>query len=281
MDEFTPESGSSLASDTHLLGELTTLAGNVHTDAQFVTSLESRLLNQQHAHTPFWQKYSRTLATIAATVLLFVAATLTIPPLRAIAQEIIDTLFNRTDSDQEIVQFGPYGILQLVPYFFMTVEEAQAEVDFDIYEPSWIPQGLALHNVAYSPEEHLVSLSYRQPTENVASPVLTIYVAPIENGWSNHPYLQIGASATVVSVEVEGIDGQVTGFYVQGFWTTPLGIVSEDGTPIAMEWDSDIPVCHLRWQDTGMIYEIWSQGSMETPCPLSIDDMVAIADSME
>jgi hypothetical protein len=281
MDESTKN--QSLADDKHLLHELSALAGQIQPDVHFRAGLEARLTAGQVGRSSRFTKPLRNAAAVAAIIALLLTATLTIPPLRAIAQEIIDSLFNRTDADQETVVLGPYGIFQLVPYFYITVDEAQAEVDFTILEPSWIPEGLALHDVAYSPEEQVVSLSYREPTENFTAMPITIYEAPLDNGWSSHSYLAIGASADITAVQIKRADGAITGEYVKGFWVTPPDMRSGSiETPFAVQWNANIPICRLRWQDAGLMFEIWSQTSgWQGDCPVSLDEMVAIAESME
>jgi hypothetical protein len=272
-----------------LIDQMSALAANMKPDAQFADDLERRLLDtspsgQPRLSTSHLRTRLRVISTLAAIFTLLTLATLTIPPLRAIAQEVIDTLFNRTDADRETVEVGPRGIISLVPYFFGTIEEAQAKVDFTIHAPTLLPDELILRVVNYSPEEKLVSLTYGYADEAFLGTHISVDMGPLKNGWSNNPLLSVGESADVTSVQFAGANGDVTGEFVKGFWmnTYPTdNFFPEQPRPVDMRWDSDLPVCRLRWQDAEMIYEIWSYAN-ETgdACRFGMDDLVAIAESM-
>jgi hypothetical protein len=287
--------------DTKIINDLKASAAGIKPDAEFIAVLEMQLLNpaqpslngdqaspkmalRKHG----WQQRVRIASAIAAVFAVCVTATLSIPPLRAIAQEVIDTLFNRTETNKETIEFGPHGILQLVPFYFGSVEQAQEKVDFEIHAPTLVPDDLALRIVNYSPEENLLSLLYGHPGEAYISPDLSVFLGPVKNGWSNQSYFTIGASADIVSVEFSGITGQVIGEFVQGFWVFPPAYQwPEEITSVAVEWDSNLPLCRLRWQEDDMLYEIWSpiwsniREKDAVSCPLSQAEMIAIAESME
>ena len=281
--------------EIQLANELTAAAARIKPDAQFTAELEARLLRPESSQvTPIvavsrkhWMRRARIVWGMAAVLVTLVIATLTIPPLRAIAQEVIDTLFNRKDTDEETVQLGPRGIIDLVPYYYGTVEQAEAKAGFDIRAPTLLPDDLILRVVNYSPEEQLVTLGYSRPDTALLNSRLSVLMGPVTNGWSDHPFLAVGASADVIPVQFAGADGQVTGEFVKGFWMTSPSApaLTFEATPTAVEWDSDLPVCRLRWQEDDMVYEIWSglwlrQQREHDSCPLDQQELVAIAESM-
>jgi hypothetical protein len=270
--------------ETQLADELAQVAGHIKPDTQFSSNLEARLLhpNPIVSHSVNWWTRGVRIASIAVAVfVILVITTLTIPPLRTIAQEVIDSLFNRVTSDQETVELGERGIIQLVPYFFGTVEEAEAKAGFDIRAPTLLPEGLTLHDVTYSPEEQLVSLNYFTGT-------LQVLQGPLENGWSDNPVLSVGASADVIPVEFSGANQTVTAEFVKGFWkdiSVEAQFVlspSDEATLFDMEWRSDSPICRLRWQENDMLYELWSWGGrFGDACQLGMEELVDIAESMQ
>jgi hypothetical protein len=286
--------------DTKIINDLKTAAADIKPDAQFTASLEIQLLNptqfSQNGDKELtkmvlrkygWQRRMRVASAIAAVFAVCVTATLSIPPLRAIAQEVIDTLFNRTETNQETIEFGTYGIHQLVPFYFGSVEQAQAKVDFEIHAPTLLPDDLMLRVVNYSPEENLVSLSYGDAGVAYINPDLSVFMGPVKNGWSSQSYFSIGASADIVSVQFSGISDQVTGEFVQGFWVFPSGTRGDMAASIPVEWNSDLASCRLRWEENDILYEIrsemWTNTREENAvsCPLSQEEMIAIAESME
>jgi hypothetical protein len=286
--------------DMKIINDLKAAAAGIKPDAQFTASLEMQLLNPTQLsqngskespkvllRKQGWRQRVRIASAIAAVFVFCITATLTIPPLRAIAQEVIDTLFNRSETNQETIEFGTYGIHQLVPFYFGSVEQAQEKVDFEIHAPSLLPDDLMLRIVNYSPEENLISLSYGDAGVAYINPDLSVFMGPVKNGWSSQSYFSIGASADIVSVQFSGISGQVTGEFVQGFWLIPPEQWVNKVTPIDGEWESNLPLCRLRWQENDMLYEIWSGMWINTreeeaaACPLSQETMIAIAESME
>jgi hypothetical protein len=282
--------------DMKLIKDLKTAAAGIKPDLQFTAALEMQLMNparlsqngdQTSPKLMFrkhgWRRQVRIASAIAAVFVFCVTAILTIPPLRAIAQEVIDTLFNRTETNQETIEFGTYGIHQLVPFYFGSVEQAQEKVDFEIHAPTFLPDDLMLRVVNYSPEENLVALSYGHSGEGYASPDLSIFLGPVKNNWSSQPYFAIGASADIVSIQFPGISDQVTSEFVQGFWVFPPDARGDEVAAVAVEWDSNFHVCRLRWQENEMLYELWSSTWIKdaVSCPLSQAEMVTIAESME
>ncbi len=284
------------ADDMKIINDLKTAAAAIKPDPQFTAALEMRLMNptqfsqngKQEAPKLLlrkngWRQRVRIASAMAAVFAICMAATLSIPPLRAIAQEVIDTLFNRSETNQETIELSDHGILQLVPFYFGTVEQAQEKVDFTIRAPSLIPDDLALRVVNYSPEENLVILSYGHTGVAYISLDLEVFMGPVTNNWSNQPYFAIGASAELVPVEFSGISGEVTGEFVRGFWVFPPGTRGDEAASVPVEWDSDVAMCRLRWQEDDMVYEIRSTTfeKDDAACPFGQAEMIAIAESME
>lgn len=106
------------------------------------------------------------------------------------------------------------------------------------------------------------------------------------------PYGEVGASATIESVQIRDTIGQ----YVRGEWIVPAlmpgrmspPLIDEQGTPIPQTavWTNESEWQALGWLEDGFIFYInVSRGRTNTiapePCRLDKDDFVAIANSLQ
>lgn len=93
--------------------------------------------------------------------------------------------------------------------------------------------------------------------------------------------LEVGASAEVITVDINGAQGQ----YVRGFWVVQRDDPLSEDEPRAeatMVWNNDIPFHELVWIKDGFIYNIHtSSGSTgeyrPTPCELTMEELVEVA----
>lgn len=205
------------------------------------------------------------------------------PPLRTIAQEVLDSLFNRSASDTQVIEYealptSEATISPTVAETFNSVTEAETATQIDIREPSGNMGILGLSGVTINHELQTVWLIYNAPGR-----YLSIYQRPAELGWLDEG--TVGASAQVIPVEFTDADGVTRhGEYVEGGW-----LPTADATPTAdgmmqepAQWTSDTTQRRLRWQDDDLVYEMVAfGGSGDLPDrDLTQAGMVALAASM-
>lgn len=232
---------------------------------------------------------SRTAKTTVAglvAVLMMGIVVWSTPSLRTLAQEFIETLFNRAESDTTVVEYNtapPSATISAsVAQSFSTIAELEAAIGHDVIKPSIAINGYQVMNAAINYENQTVWLSYTAPGRN-----LSIYQRDASLGWLSER--EVGASAEIIAVEITRADGTVLhGEYVNGGWW--IDADSTDATPTGentvqqpAEWTNNITQRVLRWQDENQVYEMVSfGGSGDTPdIDILLDRMIEIAASME
>lgn len=222
-----------------------------------------------------------TVVFIMLSVVIVVSVT---PPLRSLAQDIIDTLFNRTKSDNRVVEYRvePTPVNTISPSIaqtFYSVDEAERVTGIDIFQPTIDLSPYSLTGVSVNHQTETVWLTY-----NTSGRYLSIYQRPSALGWLDEGF--VGASAEVATVHFENAVGiTITAEYVVGGWK-PLA----EPTPIndqtveqPQEWSSESVQRKLRWRDEHFVYEMVAFGGKgDIPRrDLLLDDMIAIAASMK
>ncbi len=250
------------------------------TESAIRDSLRSRLLHPPKPRSRV--RFLRPVIGIAAALALVTILALTVPPLRALAQEIIDSLFNHTAGNTHVIEYAvePTPINALSPAVaetFSTVAEAETATSLDIREPDISLSPYELTQVAVNHETQTVWLTYNTPGRN-----LSIYQRPAGLGWLDDGL--VGSSAQIVPVDFGGVNGILSGEFVAGGW-----IASTDATPTGdntvaqgTSWSSDVPQRRLRWQDANLVYEMTAfGGSGDLPGrDLMQEDLITIAKSM-
>ena len=243
-------------------------------------ALRSRLI-RQHRVLPI-RRYLRPLLATAAAFSLLSALVLTVPPLRALAQEIIDSLFNRAASDAQVIQYDvhPTPISMISPSVaetFSSVTDAEKATGIDIRQPTITSTSYALSEVAVNHSTQTIWLTYNAPGRN-----LSIYQRPAQLGWLDDGL--VGSSAQIIAVDFDGANGIISGEYVAGGWlpTTDPTPTGDQSVSQGTNWSTDIPQRRLRWQDANWVYEMTAFGG-DGDIPdrdLMQDDLIAIAKSM-
>lgn len=205
------------------------------------------------------------LAAILAGVLFF-----TTPKGQALAQSML-RFFTRSESNQLPVQswqltpLPPPGTPTADPASIIDanqdIEEVQQKAGFDVYVPSWIPDTLHFSEASIDQDQKIVRIFYRYFETNGL--VLRQEMLPRTNQCELCD--TVGANAAVQAVTI----GETNGEYVEGVWK-----LTENG-PV---WESDPYLKTLRWQNKDMAFEL---GYMGPPDTLSMEDMIAIAESMK
>ena len=211
-------------------------------------------------------------AYLLLSVILIGALFFAFPQGRVWAQEFLQ-FFSRTQTDALPVQTwqltpqptlapgtampDPESILEAK----LSVKEVEDQSGFDVKEPTWLPEHLALVGATYDPQRFLVRIFYRLEESNGLVLKEEFYSSPDTCVLCN----EVGASASVETVKI----GNGTGEYVQGVWK-----LTENG-PI---WENDPYLQTLRWQADGAAYELLYMGSPDT---LTKEDLVKIAGSLQ
>jgi len=259
--------------DQKLENDLRALTETIQPDAHFMTALDARL-----RQTPLRPRFAIPVSrarriTVAAALLLGTFLSVwTVPSLRIIAQQVLNSLFNQAASDTHIFSYdNTLPIISSTP-ISKTFSEAQSIVQFRIYEPKGVPAAFGQPEITADATE--VNFEYTLPGR-----YLSISEQLNTNGWQINGL--IGASAKIIKVDIDGIAGE----YVEGGWmsitTSPTPEQSRIGTEVGV-WRFDIPTRKLRWQDGQVLYEIAERGGSPDIRDeyVSMSDMIAIAKSL-
>lgn len=214
----------------------------------------------------------RTRIVLAALVMTVVASTVvwTTPSLRAVAQELLGTLFNREASS--MISVEPFdranpGDTALTDTL-REVSTVENQAGFVVRQPQSIPPGYIFAGAGYTESRHAVSLVYIRPGAE-----LTVTQQPVE--YAEYGLLTDGNSGIGPDAPVETVQiGDIAGEYVAGTW-----VMTSDNQAV---WQANVSSQRLRWQEDNMIYEIFvNGGSSDTGSGLDRNTMIAMAVSLQ
>jgi len=264
-------------------------ARTIQPDATFASELEQTLaqLPRQKSR-PSPQRIIRLVGTVAAVLTLAVVSVLTVPPLRAIAQEII-SLLSRSKADEGIGYFMEQPPVQM----FASIEKAEADLSRDFVVPQYLP------SVTMSNKEipvSLITLSYIAETSSVEIVYafalgsrwsLTFWQTPSEVYYRNGP-TSIGASAEIESVTFNFRDKPVSGQFVKGGWVSNIDLdeakqqeALQTATPnsVDLKWSRESGQMYLIWEADGVVYHFFTSES--SSLNINRDELIRIAESIE
>ncbi len=191
-------------------------------------------------------------------VVFLLGAVILIPPVRAIARQIIYS-FISAPSNQIEVQATLSSPGDLFNYtdpsnFSLSLDEAQRLAGFQLKQILPLPAGLTLVGARYDPDYQAVTILYR-------SAHFSLFLTQRLLGNSQDVF-SIGQGAKVEMVKI----GDIQGEFVLGGWkaiSTQPAI--ENQTPeslfnITATWENTLPQSTLRWQAGGTAYEIRAIG---------------------
>jgi hypothetical protein len=233
----------------------------------------------------------RRLATVAAIALAAIVVIMAVPPLHALAQQIIDSLFIASTGSEQMTQTYTVDI-QPTPTFAVIPQpsglaEVEAQAGFDVHEPA-LPAGYVFDSANYYAEGQAVYHNYHFG-DQWGSRNLVIQQQPL----SALEALEVGPNAVVETVQI----GAFTGEYLTGWWDSEVALTPIEGSSQAVvevesTWNPNIAMQWLRWQDGETAYQIMFQsatlpsseyyngGDTTSPGYLTKDDLVAIAASL-
>ena len=238
---------------------------------------------RQHARKTGSSQVVRLIAITCLAMMTIGAVIWATPPLRSLAQEIINQLFNRMPSDTRVIEYEagpPVATTPLsVAQTFLSVEEAEAQTGIDIREPQIDIKPYVLTGVTVNHETQSAWLIYNAPGR-----YLSIVQRTAALGWLDDGL--VGASAQVEVLEFEVADGTIaTGEYIAGGWrptSKPETQADNGSVREPAVWTDETPQRRLRWRDTQFVYEMVTFGG-DGSIPrrdLMRADMVEIAASM-
>lgn len=283
MAEQTP-----LTDETRMAAELAAFAAGLHIDREAADRLEAQLMTlplQAAQNRPVQRRVNwRAWAAAAAILALIVAAFLAVPPLRSLAQDLIDRLFVHAEGDSQSIQFAEVDMNSIQHLTDLDAVDALGDrLGFDVLLPTYLPEGYTFTEALRFPYTlgHVVSLTYQDGNMQ-----LYIDQAPVADRGGTET--QVGASAEIVPMTVERGGTAYSASYVQGDWAFPL----PEGAPTPAagaafsgtgEWRSDIPKRQLVWVEGDMIYQIVCVAVTPQPDPVLIspEDMVRIAEGLK
>jgi hypothetical protein len=196
---------------------------------------------------------------------------LALPSFHALAQQI-RLFFWHTPSDQLELTTLPPGTTS--PYTASETPPAQLSIEaiktlagYPLLVPQELPQGLHFLGASYDPVLQAVTLRYGSLNH-------TLLITQRPSG-EIQEYSTVGASAPVETLRLRGGEAEL----VSGGWrvATPSPGSEVQTTPGDVTWDSELHQHILRWQESGMIYEILSSGEGY----LSDQELIRLAESLK
>ena len=227
---------------------------------EFLDELEAKLRARHQAMQP--RRVSRWRVAAAVVMVLF-AASLLLPSVRSFAQGTVEDLFKRAESNTMPPTYPQEPSTQSIEFIeYDTLEEARSASN-DIRLPQQHPDGFILRRISGASDGSVFQLDYGQPGRGLLISAATGEITGNDN--------LIGASAAIVPVSINGIEGA----YVEGMWGA-----RNPGDDF--RWIPDASFRRLRWVEDGVHYEIFSMGgSPDHPGYLSMEDMITLAESLE
>jgi hypothetical protein len=149
----------------------------------------------------------------------------------------------------------------------------EALTDWQIFKPSWLPEGVgAIGAIDYQPESEVVVQEYGF-LKTIGMSAGFFYL-----GQRKTPFTElwpVGESAKIETVQI----GDVPGEYVIGVW---------GGATDHLEWEANPNIQHLRWKANGYYFdlEFWAmsintEDLATSPYYLSKEKLIAIASSLK
>jgi hypothetical protein len=227
------------------------------------------------------------LRNAAAVLVILVIVVWTIPPLRTLAQDIIDDIFVRAgdniweasvDEKEEREERLRIAAESCQGSNFDTITEAEALLGYDIIEPSF-------DNL------EVISVVARYPRENVSDTEEQVCVNGVDIHYalretSYYTSLRISQSSLgypLIDGMLIGADAEVENFmigdtqlqYVIGYWKGTAVTPDE----YSGEWHNE-RIQRLAWEQDGFLMkiEVFQLGDKDNP--ITIEELLAIAESM-
>jgi hypothetical protein len=207
-------------------------------------------------------------------------------PLGTIAQEIFGGLFEPSTTDSKTLpsraEIAPTPSSNAIVWQPQEITEVQSQAPYNVPVPNVIPAGYEFDSADYDASTQMTSLYYTLSGANPLYRNLVIKVYPEGSFGAD----EVGASATIETVSVNGIEGQ----FVQGAWET---VATDDDGQAVIAWNSGLGLHRVKWVQDNLVYEVLFQaaylphpayfegGAPEQAGYLTQSDLIAIAESIQ
>jgi hypothetical protein len=187
-------------------------------------------------------------------IILFIGVISFVPPVRAIARQIIFSFISAPSSQIElqVTPASPGELFNLndPANFILTVEQSQKQAGFVVAQITPVPAGLRLVGARFEESYNAVILFYQADG-------YTLFLTQRARG-KGQDVFTIGPDARVERVTVAGNQAE----YVQGGWkvisTQPTRAAKTPVSSLSVTavWDATLPQSTLRWQTGNMVFEL-------------------------
>lgn len=228
--------------------------------------------------------FFRVLATSAATMIILLIVVLTIPPLRTLAEQIID-FFVPADSNETTVELHLGGSIVTPEQYPLSLDELINHVDFQLPLPAFMPSAYVFDGGSYDPSARVVTLRYRCSAQWSVYIILTQVDQPDTEDLVRR---EVGMGAEIDEVMI----GTVIGQYVRGSWLVvvdPTVVEQAEAAEMGITtdaeamWENDTQWHQLVWYHEGILYTLMGGTSTEyqsLSCSLDQEDFVTIANGL-
>jgi hypothetical protein len=191
----------------------------------------------------------RVVVACVAVIALMIAIVFTVPPIRVLAQELLQALFPTTTS-QIMIEYNQDDLI-----WYDSFEAMQQEVAF-VIRPFSLPDAQSSDQSSdqsryfeYNPVRNAASQGIETDERFVRVTQQPIVDAETKGMLSFTFDFEIAPETTVQKVPVGSYEGEL----VRGMWLTDTPNMRSE--PI-YRWDADFHFYSLRWQDSAFIYEV-------------------------
>lgn len=274
--------------ETLMLAEDQELLELAQTLARLDFSPQSRFLRQlrqphggkmnDHASQSIWRRPAprRLALAFAMTILVLAAALLALPPTRALAQELWQSLFTRQSGDtipaREIEIELMATLIPIEPGQAASgLAEISAQTSYQLKTPTDLPEGYYLSGIHYS-EKTGITLMFFNDGDGPGDLGFSFAQGPVEA-------LGVGLVAETAVIETVQI-GDYYGEYVRGEWTHDTIEYDEATSMMSIGeavWNPDGPSQTLLWTEGDMVYALSTPVGQESG--LQLADLIRIAKS--
>ncbi len=244
--------------------------------AQFKAELRAQLIEQHAAAQPRRFEFPRLRAHPIAlpAALVFVIVVLFMTPLPSKAAQFLSGLFSLAPSDEQayatplLLNATPTPVVTPIYTPPPSIAEVQAQADFHVKVPTWLPAGYEFQGAEYSIDN--ASSTWQDYMNNNHQNGFILMQMPVEAAES----FEVGASAAVIPISINGHAGE----YVEGGWVAVTGEVDDTAALTGQVWDPDYPFQQLRWTEGDMAFLLMSY--VGSPKELTRDQWIKIAENL-
>jgi hypothetical protein len=262
-----------LNDDRELLELAHTLARmDLSSQSQFLRRLRQQGNNMQTNFSPSIFQPRRLALVFGVAALILAVALLALPPARALANELWQSLFTRSSSDTyaggEMESGSVATVVPVAPTQPANVAELSGPAGYQVKEVTYLPPGLSLIGIHYEPERRAVLLFY---SENGLLPIVTLQQEPVAQARVS----MIGETAVIQAVQI----GEIRGEYVRGDWNWANVNVGDSHASLeGGVWNPEDPTQTLSWVDGEIAYSLTTLPGQESG--LEMADLIKMAESL-